>query len=184
MPLPGEPLPTEGHRGSAVPQGSAGHAPDHQQSGIFEYDDRPFEPRHHLQADDGERGDCQIPQSAEEEYRHVVVDERRCQQIEAVDACRYRESGRAERVIQENHPARKKPQVGVKYLRHPGVRRTRTLVPAIESLVGDGDAHHRNKADEDGYDSAVAAHRNQSRQTHRDGLRWPRTGEAHDDGIA
>ncbi len=152
-------------------QRSQSHGRDDQEHRVLEDDDDPLNAGHHFQPGNGKRGDEEIPGGAGQENRPMIVDEGRRQQIERIDPRRNGQRGRAERVM-------------MKHLGYPGISRAGTLVPPIQTLVGDGDAHHGHEADQNRHDTAVAADRDQSRQTHRKRLRRPRAGQPQNDGVA
>jgi hypothetical protein len=109
---------------------------------VLEQHDGPFEPHHYFQSGDGQNsGDQQIPRGSREEYGPMIGRRAAARTgRERVDAGRDGERGRAERVVEQDHPARQKPQVRIEHPGDPGVGGARALIPTIQSLVGDCDA--------------------------------------------
>jgi len=171
------------HRRQSVCERMERHRRDYHEHGILKQHDGPLEAHHELQSGDCKHRDQDIPCRARGEYRPGPLDERRSEKVERIDAGRNREGGRAEGVIEENHPARQEPQVRIEYPGDPGVGGARALIPAVQTLIRERDAEHGDQADQNGDGPAVAADGHQPRQADRESLRGPRARKAHDDRI-
>ncbi len=162
-------------------EGGDGEA-DHER--VLEDRPAPVEARRQLDAEGGDDEDEDAEDRSDEGDEVLVVGGRVAEEAKEVGAERHGEAGRADGVVHQHDPAGEEPGVRVEGAADPGVRGAGARLPGVEPLVADGDADHRDEADEDRQERVIGDGEHQAEHADGDALRRPGAGQRHDHDVA
>ena len=154
------------------------------QQRVLEHRPDPVEARRELDAEGGHDEHEDVEDGANERHPVLVVGRAVREEAQEVGAERHGEAGRADRVVHEHDPAGEEAGVRVERPADPRVGGAGARLPGVEALVADGNADHRDEADEDRHERVVVHRGHEADDADGDALGRSRTRQSHDHDVA